>query len=218
MALSSKCELMDRETYQTIEELEQELGLPKGFYFKLSDDDDWSFIIKLHSLLEATTNHVLVNALGDRRLEDVISAMQLGGGKTGKLAFMRALELFSSQHEQVISKLSQLRNSLVHYISNVQFNLEEYAKNLNPNQLNEFVQVFGTVFPDSFIKRYGGPEMTRKEFVRAEPKINIWATVIYCLAFFYTKKQNLAMDIELKELKQKLGEAVGAVLIEQKKE
>ena len=209
---------MDAETYQDIKELEKELGLPEGFYFKLSEDDDWSFVIKLHSLLEATTNQVLINALGDCRLEEVISAMQLGGGKTGKLAFMKALELLNSQHKQIIIQLSQLRNSLVHFIKNIQFDLEGHVKNLNPNELNKFVQVFGTIFPDSFIKKYGGPEMTRKEFIQAEPKINIWATVIYCLAFFYTKKQNLAMDAQLKELRQKIGEAVGEALINQKEE
>ena len=43
-----------------IVEFEKKLGVPSGFVKKLLDEDDWSFIIKLHALFEASCAHLLI--------------------------------------------------------------------------------------------------------------------------------------------------------------
>jgi len=202
---------MSTEIYQRINELEKELNLPEGFYNKLSEDDDWSFIIKLHSLIEAAVTHTLVIALGDNRLEGIIAALQLGHKKTGKLAFVVALDLLHELSVKLIIKLSELRNGLVHKISNVQFSLEEYVGNLNASQLNEFVEIFGFGFPNSFIDSYGksiGKKMSRQDFFKAEPKINIWVTAMHCLDTLYLQKENALARAELQKTKLEIAEAV----------
>ena len=44
---------------ESIQELEQALGLPKGFCFKLIEEDDWSFVLKLQALLESAISDLL---------------------------------------------------------------------------------------------------------------------------------------------------------------
>jgi hypothetical protein len=40
-------------------DLESELGIAPAFFKGLLDEDDWSFVIELHSLIEAATTHFL---------------------------------------------------------------------------------------------------------------------------------------------------------------
>jgi hypothetical protein len=202
---------MSTEIYERINELEKELNLPEGFYNKLSEDDDWSFIIKLHSLIEAAVTHTLIIALGDNRLEGVIAALQLGHKKTGKLAFVVALDLLHELSVKLIIKLSDLRNILVHKISNVQFNLEEYVNNLNKAQLNEFVEIFGFGFTDALIESYDisvGKKMSRQDFFKAESKINIWVAAMHCLDTLYLQKENALVKAKLNKTKLEIAEAV----------
>lgn len=69
--------------------LESELGLPKAFFRGLLDENDWSFVIKLHSLIESAATRLLVVALGKPELEEIISRIELSGKTTGKLAFFQ---------------------------------------------------------------------------------------------------------------------------------
>ena len=43
-----------------IAELEQRIGVAPGFFDGLVQEDDWSFVIKLHALLEAACTHFLL--------------------------------------------------------------------------------------------------------------------------------------------------------------
>lgn len=40
--------------------LEELLGLKKGFIWNLLGEDDWSFVIKLHAVIESCINQVIV--------------------------------------------------------------------------------------------------------------------------------------------------------------
>jgi len=50
--------------YPALEELETRLCLPMGFCEGLRREDDWSFIIKLHALLEAALTALLAAKIG----------------------------------------------------------------------------------------------------------------------------------------------------------
>ncbi|MEP7173540.1 MAG: hypothetical protein ABI705_08640, partial [Aestuariivirga sp.] len=56
-----------------ISSIEKRLKLPKGFYSKLLDDDDWSFVIKLNAIFEALCTHVLVARLDAQTLSNELS-------------------------------------------------------------------------------------------------------------------------------------------------
>jgi hypothetical protein len=118
--------------------LESELGLPKAFFRGLLDENDWSFVIKLHSLIESAATRLLVVALGKPELEEIISRIELSGKTTGKLAFFKSLNLLDSESRGFIQKLSEVRNKLVHDVSNVSITLKEYVESLDDSEKKGF--------------------------------------------------------------------------------
>jgi hypothetical protein len=122
--------------------LESELGLPNAFFRGLLDENDWSFVIKLHSLIEAAATRLLVVALDKPELEEIISRIELSGKTIGKLAYFKSLNLLDSKSIGFIQSLSEVRNKLVHDVSNVSITLEEYVKSLNDSGKKGFNTVF----------------------------------------------------------------------------
>ena len=106
------------------------------------EENDWSFIIKLHSLIEAAATQLLVVTLGKPELEDIISLLELSGQRTGKLAFFKSMNTLDSSSRRFIQSLSEIRNSFVHDVSNVDVTLEEYFFNL----VEEKQKGFNTAF------------------------------------------------------------------------
>ena len=106
--------------------LERDCELPPGFCFALLQETDWSFVIKLHALLETAVSQLLVHTLGHNELADVFARLEMSNTQTGKLAFVNALHVLPKAHVEFIRALSELRNQLVHRVKNVNFNLTEY--------------------------------------------------------------------------------------------
>ena len=107
--------------------LERELGIREGFLQSLKNEDDWSFIIKVHALLEGAISHLLCKALGHDQLSEVFSYIEISNKRSGKIAFVKALSLLEKPDRRFINSLSELRNRVVHDVSNVDFNLKEYG-------------------------------------------------------------------------------------------
>jgi len=59
--------------------IESAVGVPQGFLESLKNEDDWSFVIKIHALLEAAVSHLLCKTLGRDELADVLSFTELSG-------------------------------------------------------------------------------------------------------------------------------------------
>jgi hypothetical protein len=69
-----------------LRELERSLGLPEGFIERLEEEDDWSFVIKAHALVEAAMTQLLVHELHKPQLGDIIARLDMTA-PFGKLAF-----------------------------------------------------------------------------------------------------------------------------------
>jgi len=54
--------------------IEEDLGLPTGFCVRLQNEDDWSFVVKLHALLESAASDFLAKAFGRQELADIFPA------------------------------------------------------------------------------------------------------------------------------------------------
>jgi DNA-binding MltR family transcriptional regulator len=127
---------MKKETF-TI--LEREFELPKDFLLKLVDEDDWSFIIKCHALLEAAVSQLITHNIGDTRLLPIFERLELSNNNTGKVAFLKSLGLLNTKSRSFIQCMSELRNQLVHNIKNVKFRIKMYYKNLNAEQKKKWM-------------------------------------------------------------------------------
>lgn len=133
-----------------ITDLEQQLGLPLGFFRDLVKEDDWSFVVKLHALIESTCSLLLRDVFTvsaerfffkEQRTIDLakqFSWLELSNVRTGKIAFLKGMQLIEKSHISFIRCLSELRNRLVHDVSNVGFSFNEYINNLDNNQFKEF--------------------------------------------------------------------------------
>jgi hypothetical protein len=170
-----------------LEAFEKELRLPRGFVKCLLDEDDWSFVIKLHALFEAALTHAIVHKLGVEALRDVFAQTELSDRKTGKVAFARALELLDKKERRFISELSELRNTLVHDIESVGFKYSKYVEGLDDQQRQAFVEAFAFSHEEKFT--IAGREVARDRFALDNPKIVTWQTGIWLLQRIYVEKE-----------------------------
>ncbi len=130
-----------------IADIETQLGLPTGFLLGLyAHEDDWSFVIKSHAFLEAALTHLLAVHLGKEDLLPVFAYLETSNVRTGKLAFVKAFDLLDKGARRFIHTLSELRNDLVHEISNVGFKFDTYMAQLSDKERKEFVGAFDYAF------------------------------------------------------------------------
>jgi hypothetical protein len=125
-----------------VRQLEKDLGLPDGFFEDLAQEDDWSFVIKLHALIEAAVTHLLVESVAKPSLRNVFSQIALSDTRTGKLAFADNLGLVDRDVRRFIRTLSQLRNEFVHNVSNVNIDLADLLEQSPQKRKQEFARAF----------------------------------------------------------------------------
>lgn len=118
----------------SIDKVEEKLKIPKNTLKSIFLDNDWSFIIKCHALIEAALNQAIVAVLGFNKLEDVISKIDTSNSSTGKVTIAKNIGLLNTDKANSIKIISEIRNNLVHNIKNIDFDIGAYYKNLDKNQ------------------------------------------------------------------------------------
>jgi hypothetical protein len=125
-----------------IYELERKLTLPSGFCELLMSEDDWSFVIKTHALFEAALSQLLSHHLGKPELLDILSRLETSNTSTGKLAIAKALGYLEEEERRLIKSWSELRNALVHDVTNTSFNLKAHIMLMAPNNQKKWLRKF----------------------------------------------------------------------------
>jgi hypothetical protein len=193
---------LEHRNFETIDDLlgiasslEKDLGLPDGFLQSLRKSDDWSFIIKVHALMEASVSHLLVHHFGDERLSRVFEFMELSDKRRGKIAIVSALELLPDLVRRFLAKLSELRNSVVHNVNQVGFKLPDYVRGLNKDQFEVFAKSVESIDYDEV--DFGPNNEHRREWVANAAKELIYRSALYAMVMIYQNK-------EIAELKREL--------------
>jgi hypothetical protein len=137
----------DRATKVLFAQLER-IGISRTLQIG-SDDDNWSLLIKLHTLIEASLNQLITSYLGDERLLPIITRLETGNSSTGKLAFLSALDLLSSPCRSFIKHFSELRNDLVHNVKNLEFNLDAYVAAMDKQRKKNLIDAIQTMIPEA---------------------------------------------------------------------
>lgn len=172
-------------------QLETRLGLPVGFYEKLLKEDDWSFVIKLNALFEAACTHILVVRLSTPELEEAIANLDFAQNKSGKISFLRSLGALTAEQAGILRYIAELRNKLVHNVTNVTFSFSEYVAALDKNQLKKLTENFGHSIVET--AQLDENVVSREEFVAENPKLCLWWTAAEIFACLY-------LEIELADL------------------
>jgi hypothetical protein len=123
-------------------ELQTKLGLSSDFFKRLLQEDDWSFVIKLHALLEAVCSDLLTHRLAEPGLAGIVSRLELSNKTFGKMAFIKELELLDEESRRFISTLSEWRNNFVHNVQNCNASLSAIVDKMDSNELKQFVKCF----------------------------------------------------------------------------
>jgi hypothetical protein len=167
------------------------------------------------SLIEAAATHLLVVTLDKPELESIISRLELSGQTTGKLAFFKSIELLDSPSRRFIQTLSEVRNKLVHDVSNVSINLEQYVTNLKDEEKKGFNTGFRWGYRDTSqvqVKK-GKDEYDVHEFIKllavilmnhAQYKLAIWFGSIIVLRQMYAKVSHSHFAKQMREIDDKL--------------
>ena len=188
---------------EMVSRIEADLGLPKNFLSDLERNDDWSLVIKGHSLIEAAVNRLLFESLNKPELEPVIEKMGLGSQRGGKLAFVHALGLLPDTLFRFVVEFAQVRNSVIHRIQNVSFTFADHIASLNKEQLSSFAEWMRVGESANVVR--DGKTYSRREYVLAFPKFAAWAALVWTLVYIYTTKSSLNADKRLVAAKQKAG-------------
>ncbi len=168
------------EIYTTILELEKDTGVKQGFFKALLNEDDWSFIIKLHALYEAIISNLLTQKLAQPELESFIYRLELGDRTRGKLKLAKELNLLDEDERKFIYTLSEIRNNFVHNVRNTHVNLEKYFEELGKDKQKNYINVFGYTYPDNLV--IAGQTLNSKVFTKENPKLAIWQNSMHVLA------------------------------------
>lgn len=189
--------------------LENDIGVRRGFFRALlSEGDDWSFVIKTHALIEAAVSHLLGEVTGHPELVHTFSQIELSGVRTGKLAFAEVLGCLDASERQTIRKLSELRNRLVHDVSNVDFTFDDWTQSLDKNQMKAFVQAFG---PGSESFDIDGTQVLSTEFFKQNARLNIWVACLFLLSLIYQRKDLARVRREAELSREKLLQQILAI-------
>lgn len=133
---------MDTNSQKAVVDLEKRLLLPEGFCLALLSEDDWSFVIKMHALFEAAISQLLVHHIGRPELSDIFARLELSNSTTGKLAFAKALGYVEDEERRFVRKWSELRNVLVHDVTNTSFKIAVHLQLLDSVQRRQFLSGF----------------------------------------------------------------------------
>jgi hypothetical protein len=197
------------ELEEAIRNIEERIGVRTGFFDELAKEDDWSFVIKAHALLESACAEILALRTGTPQTLDIFSRTELSSKSTGKVAFLKAFDLLNDRERRFISAFSEIRNSLVHNIRNTSFNLQLYVTALDKNQRKIFVENFGYAYlaEGSDGKDY----VCQPDKVISNAKESIWLGLKYVLSVISIQMDTIRLRQQITEFKQ---EIAGLVSVE----
>lgn len=190
------------EIVEAVENLELLLGLPKGFYSNLYEEDDWSFIIKLSALFEAASTEAIASKLQHPEITSALASLEQAHPRHGKIMFMLNLGIICPEQKLFLVKLAELRNKLVHNISEVAFDFEAYMASLEKGQKKSLAKILGHGVQPTF--EIQGVSLNRTDFTIENPKIAMWVTANEILACLHAE---IVHGIDMKKI-TKLGISV----------
>lgn len=121
------------------EGIEKALGVPERSLGTLLFQDDWSFVIKAHALVEGAVTFMLASVL-DKRLSRILALTELGKDQTGKLEMAKALKLLTDGERGFIRVLSKLRNIIAHDARYFGFELTAHLASQDSQQRKAFYE------------------------------------------------------------------------------
>lgn len=155
------------------ENIKNELLEKSKFLFNLLQDDDWSFVIKSHSLIESLITELIINRINQIELKKIIERMPLHNDTVSKMQIVKIYELLSPEERSFIKNLTEIRNEIVHKYENINFTFENYINGfLDKNKRKNWREIH---LWESMSKE------TKEEIeknIYVNPKIGVWLALL----------------------------------------
>lgn len=188
-----------------IGEFEKRVGLPTGFVYSLAQEDDWTFVIRIHALYETALTHILATTFGNEKLEEALAELSMAH----KLKLASACGLFDKEDRGMLHALSNLRNKLVHSVDQVKFSFFTYLS--DQNRKKKFLESFAQIWPDPIILP-GDRKVKREAFVIENPRITVWLWCQRILANVYLEHERRRLHEDIDARNRKQAETLGKLL------
>jgi len=194
--------MSDSEIDEAVANLEVKLNIRNGFFDELLKEDDWSFIIKSHAIVEAAASSLLTKYVGIETLIEVFARIELSNKSYGKVIFLKHLNLLEKEERRFLASLSEIRNKLVHNIKEMEFSLTEYVGGLNIEQKQNFIKSFGYCYLTE--NKQGDKIVENHEQIISNPKRSIWLSLKYILAIISIQIDLVEADQKTKKLQDEI--------------
>lgn len=166
-----------------VSDLEVFLELPKEFLSNIYYEDDWSFFIKSHALLESALTNALRRSVPYVNLLNEFSHLPISQYKIGKIYFAQQMGLITKEERILIEKFSDIRNKLVHDIRNINNPISQYYnKSLKRCIGNAFLSILTKNIDSSHHK-----ELNELKFLSNNPKQDIFLIIVAMITSLYGK-------------------------------
>jgi hypothetical protein len=179
--------------------------LSAGFLEQLQLEDDWSFVVKIHALVEAAVTHALVARTGLTTAEDFFANLELSGSRVGKLVLTKALDLLRSDERRFVHSLSELRNFFVHDVKNVGVDLKQYFGALSKDKRKHLAVAFCYVNLDKLDSEVTDDEAIAR--LNDEPKRAIWSTAVFIVAVLQLQAETARAERQGDEYRDQIASA-----------
>jgi hypothetical protein len=140
------------------------------------DEDDWSFTIKLHALIEAVSTQLIINNINDERLRAMVERLPLSGDEISKLRIAKDLSLYSKGQRAFIRRLSGIRNDIVHNVAKLDFTFSQYVAELDSSAKRAWQDALCWFHEEKDVSEYW-----RKASLE-QPKLAVWMSAFMLVA------------------------------------
>jgi hypothetical protein len=188
--------------FALLQMIEEQYGLPRDFIPSLLEETDWSFLVKLHALLEAVVSDSLSQAV-DPRLERNFRRLSVSG-PAGKVQFAESLGLIESSHAQFLGRLSALRNSAVHDIRRISLNLKAFFDDMRESERRQLTDSIVALFDPSIAEKW------RQDATR-DLKSAIWVAAMLTIACVKSNARIAEAGKELMKASLDMVQAIGKI-------
>jgi hypothetical protein len=178
---------------EAIKKFEERASLPKDFVWRMMDDDDWSFVIKLHACFEASLSWMINVELRRSELAAFVSKLPMHGEQSSKIAIARTLNLIDKRDIPFLQWFSELRNRLVHRIENIGFTFKE--------EFTPFDKPASSAAIKHLFRSHWDATISMQEFrdlFANDPKYVVWATGVSALAVFEVTSETMDLKHQTK--------------------
>lgn len=155
----------------------------------LLEPNDWSFVVKIHALLESIVCSLLASHLDKPNLEAVFAE---NVPMRARIGMLKKLGLTDKRERKMIRALGELRNQLVHNARQTDFTFAAYFTDTQRSAT--FGETFGMEWPDPIPGT--NPPVSRNDYVVAYPKPAVWVSVMGIMVKTVSEKARSAFETQ----------------------